>query len=197
MSRNLILVLFAAFTLIVLPEYSSASPREVRRARVLEKQSVRAQRKALRAFLRLSSDDKVRAINGRINRSDDSDSDGVPDGYEDSSGRCNSDSDGDGLYDGDEYQNGTDPKDDDSDGDGNSDGSEVEKKGFITALGESTVVVAGTTFILDSNTVYLDDDKNSVTKDAFEVGGCAEVEGHTRGDDIVADKVKSDNDCVE
>ena len=128
-------------------------------------------------------------------RGRDSDRDGVADIIEGGLGsnRCDRDSDDDGVGDyGDRHERrrGNDDSDDTSRGDS---GLEVEARGRITSLVDSSLTIGGQTFTLTSTTVFRDP---GLSKQDLRVGQCIEIEGRTIGSLIIADKVHvEDSGC--
>jgi len=190
---KLFLVSLSFFLVVVSPSFAAPNPRSVSS---LERNILRLQKKLARKFDRLSAAGKLKVIESRIGSSDDSDSDGVPDNLESSSGRCDSDSDDDGVTDGDEYSNGTDPNDQDSDDDGYNDGDEFEVHGIIAAKDGTSITIGTTVYLIDGSTEYLDENKNPVTFDFYMAGDCVNIEGHNQSTDKILEKIKPDDDCV-
>jgi hypothetical protein len=164
-----------------------ASPRYT--AAKLAAEKVKKDEKDLKKKVkRLSAADKEKLK--RRFRGQDSDSDGLPDILEDGLGSatCDSDSDDDGLNDSsDSAENNSD-----SDNDGNADGTEVEIKGNIVSFVDPTLVIGDRTFTITDSTVFRG---AGFSKDDLEAGLCVEVEGHTTGSGLLADKLKRDDDC--
>jgi hypothetical protein len=162
----------------------------------LERKISKLQSRLQRLFNKLPVVTRAQVVAARSGKSDDADSDGVPDNLEGNSGRCDSDSDDDGVDDGEEYENGSDPDDDDSDDDGHSDGDEVERTGVIESISDTAVVIGSVSFIFDVETTFQGDDDQPLTRTDFSVGDCAEAEGHKADNDtVIADSVKMDDDC--
>lgn len=156
------------------------------------------QRKLNQAFRALSIADRQKVL-AAINRQlgfVDSDTDGVPDTLELNDARCDADFDDDGVDDGDEYEDGTKPNDDDSDNDGHDDSNEVKAEGEIVLKTDQTLIIGTKIFVLNQSTVFRTKNNQPASSDDFEVGTCAEVEGHVDGVENIADKVKKE-DCED
>lgn len=152
--------------------------------------------KLVKQFKRLSSSQKESLLGKLGDRYDDVDNDNLPDFLDSGSGRCDSDSDDDGILDGDDH----DDDDDDSNASPSpsstpTQGNEIEIHGLIQTISGTALSVNGSTFALTGNTVYRDRDNNTTTQSAFSAGQCVEVEGHSSGGNLTAEKVKMDDDC--
>ncbi|MCB1914241.1 MAG: hypothetical protein KDG52_00770 [Rhodocyclaceae bacterium] len=78
-----------------------------------------------------------------------------------------------------------DSDDDDSDDRGSSDRGEFEFKGTITSVSGDTLVVAGRTVIIDSDTVF-----RRITESQLVVGAFVEIKGDLQSDDsVIADRI--------
>jgi hypothetical protein len=144
----------------------------------------RLERRLTRNFAKLSFSDKAKVISRFEDKSEDSDSDGVPDFLESSTKRCDSDSDDDGISDGDEYKDGTDP-----------DSDEIEVKGILTATTANSLTVTGITFRVDSKTIFVGEEDEKLSFSNFSVGECIEVEGEKRNGSYIAEEVYKEDDC--
>lgn len=151
---------------------------------------VRTQIKALRASIkelkRLARGSTARKIIASSSSSGllDSDSDGIPDIFEQvlKSNSCQTDSDDDGISDGDEGKSGSKPDDSTS--------GEVELTGLITALTSSTVTVNGNTFTASESTQYL---KGATSLSSFQVGDLVELKGKIRSGVLELIKIKKED----
>jgi len=148
----------------------------------------------------LSIEDRLRLKTSFRGR--DSDQDGISDIMEGALGssRCDSDSDDDGIGDSTD-RNERNRSDDQSSSGGNSrdDSSrpgsrfEIEARGRITSFVDPEVTVGGKTFIISAETFFRDP---GFSKEDLVVGLCIEIEGHTHGSVIVAEKVHlEDSGC--
>ncbi len=144
----------------------------------------------------LSIEDRLRLKTSFRGR--DSDQDGISDIIEGALGssRCDFDSDNDGIDDS-RDRNERNPSDDQGNsGDDNSrTGSrlEIETRGRITSFVDPEVTVGGKTFIISAETFFRDP---GFSKADLVVGLCIEIEGHTNGSVIVAEKVHlEDSGC--
>lgn len=191
MNRILVALLSCLFFLCVSAQ-AAPNPKAIAK---LSRKIVRQQSKLQRLFNKLSSENKLAAINEIGSSDEDSDSDGVPDLLEPKSGRCDSDSDDDGVDDHQEIENGTDPGSDDSDGDGHTDDVEFHAKGTIDSLSDSAISVASVSYTVNQDTKYLDKKGKPLSSSDFSAGDCVEVEGYVSNSDHIVDKVKEDNDC--
>lgn len=138
----------------------------------------------LKTLKRLARKSKIRTalanFSTRNKSLDDSDSDGLPDVIENALGSssCDSDSDDDGISDDDEGHSGSNPDDSSS--------GEVEIKGNISAISETTVTVDGKTFTVNSNTQYED----GASLSAYHVGDRVEVSGKIISGVLTLKKIK-------
>ena len=83
----------------------------------------------------------------------------------------------------------------DDDGDDDDDGQEVEVHGSVQAIDGASMTVGGRRFLTGPATRYLDDDGNTLSRDAFRVGDLVEVEGYALADGTVqARKIQRDDD---
>lgn len=147
---------------------------------------IKAMRSAIKALKKLARGSAARKIiaNSSTSGLSDSDSDGLPDIFEDALGSssCNDDSDSDGISDDDEGENGSNPDDSSS--------GEVELKGNISALTSTTVTVDGKTFTAVSTTVYL---KGATSLASFSVGDFVELKGRIRSGVLELVKIKPED----
>lgn len=134
----------------------------------------KAQRSALeftQKFNKLSAleQESVKSALAKLNLPD-SDSDGVPDLIEKSSGSdsCKSDSDDDGQP----------------------DSSEREAEGKISAVSDASLTVGGLVFVIDEDTVL-----EGISREELIVNACVEIHGALVADAIVANKIESSDDC--
>lgn len=138
----------------------------------------------LKTLKRLARKSKIRIALAKFatrNKSlDDSDSDGLPDVIENALGSssCDSDSDDDGISDDDEGHSGSNPDDSSS--------GEVEIKGNISAITDTTVTVEGQVFTISTNTQY--EDGSSLS--AYHVGDRVEVSGRIISGILTLRKIK-------
>ena len=144
---------------------------------------IKNMKNALKALKRLARGSTARKIIAGTSQSglSDSDGDGLPDIFEDALGSssCNDDSDGDGISDDDESKNGSKPDDSSS--------GEVELKGNITAITETTVTVGTRTFTAVAATRYL---KGATSLTSFVVGDFVELKGRIRAAVLELVKIK-------
>jgi Domain of unknown function (DUF5666) len=144
----------------------------------------------------LSVEDRIKLKNKFRGR--DSDRDGLSDIIEGGLGsnRCDGDSDDDGVDDANDRNELRRNDDDSRSGDDTRRGGtglEVEVRGRITSLIDSSLTVGGRTFVLTATTVFRDP---GFSKDDLLVGQCIEIEGRTNGSQIVAEKVHlEDSGC--
>lgn len=147
------------------------------------KSEVKELRAALKKLKRRVSKAAARKTLASISTSGlaDSDGDGLPDLFELAIGSssCDSDSDGDGISDDDESESGSEPDDADS--------GEIELKGAISGLTETTVTVDGNTFVATESTSYLD---GATSLASFEIGDLVEVKGELQGGVLNLIKIK-------
>lgn len=142
-------------------------------------------------FRKLSSSQRSELLGKLSGKYDDADDDNLPDFLDSGTGRCDSDRDDDGIKDG--FDDDGDPTSTPSPGPSGS--VEVEIHGTIQSVTDSSITVNSVTFTLVSNTEYLDDRNNPVSKSTFVAGSCIEIEGFRGGTGITAEKVKLDDDC--
>ena len=88
-----------------------------------------------------------------------------------------------------------DGDDGDHDDDGHGGGAGVEVHGLLQAIDATGCDVAGRRFVTDDATVYLDDEGDPISRDAFRMGDLVEAEGAPRPDGLLrAEKLKLDDD---
>ena len=144
----------------------------------------------------LSAEDRTKLKNSFRGR--DSDHDGISDIIEGGLGsnRCDADSDDDGIDDSSDRNERRGSDDRSRTGDDASrspNGLEIELRGRITAFTDPEVTVRGNTFTLTATTVFRDP---GFTRQDLAVGQCVEIEGHTSGSLIIAEKVHlEDSGC--
>ena len=75
------------------------------------------------------------------------------------------------------------------------DAGEIEVNGTIQAIDAGSMSIAGRVFLTSASTRYLDDDGDTIPRDAFRVGDLVEAEGYPLADGtVLADKIKLDDD---
>ncbi len=83
----------------------------------------------------------------------------------------------------------------DSNGSGDDTNDELELKGYIDALSDSSIVVGGVGFAVDGATVVLDDDNNPMPYANLSVGTFVEIRAdRVRNDVWLADRIKLEDD---
>lgn len=178
---------YLALAAIGLAMILSGSPAMADSVSTETRTQIKAMKNALKALKRLARGSAARKIISGTSHSgfSDSDSDGLPDVFEDALGSssCDDDSDHDGISDDDEGKNGSNPDDSSS--------GEVELKGNISALTSTTVTVGGKTFTAVASTVYL---KGATSLASFTVGDLVELKGRIRSGVLELVKIKRDDD---
>jgi len=183
-------VLTTILPLLLLSTSSALADRRYTTAKQAAERVKRDEAELTRRVKSLSIEDRTklkRAFRGR-----DSDRDGISDIMEGGLGsnRCDSDSDDDGI---DDYRDRNERRRTEDDSSRGNTGLEVEIRGRITSLIDSTLTVGGKTFVLTAGTVFRDP---GFSKDDLLVGQCIEIEGRTNGSRIVAEKVHlEDSGC--
>jgi hypothetical protein len=177
------LIRYLAICAISLTLLLPGSPASADRLTSETRTQIRNMKNALKALKRLARVSAVRKIIAGTSQSglSDSDSDGLPDIFEDALGSnsCSSDSDNDGISDDDEGKNGSNPDDSSS--------GEVELKGSVIAITETTVTVGTRTFTAVSSTKYL---KGATSLASFSVGDFVELKGRIRSGLLELVKIK-------
>lgn len=150
------------------------------------KQEVKDLKSTIKRLKRLAAKSAGRRALGALKAPGltDSDSDGLPDAYENAIGSnsCDSDSDDDGISDDDESKSGSRPDDSTS--------GEIEAKGTITAITSTTVTLDGNTYVATGTTQYL---KGATSLASFSVGDLVEVKGVVKNGVIELVKIKADD----
>jgi hypothetical protein len=176
-----LLALSAAALLLATPVIASAESKEVKEVNFLAGQISRELKKIRKLALKSPRVKRALMVAAAKARGlADSDSDGVPDAFENARGSnsCDIDSDDDEIKDGDDR----DPGDPSS--------AEVEIKNTISAITATTVTVGDYTFTINDSTVYRDGSSLS----DYEVGDLVEVKGRKTGDTLFLRRIKKDDD---
>ena len=186
-------VITTILPLLLLSTSSAFADRRYTTAKQAAERVRRDETELARRVKSLSMEDRAKLK--KLFRGRDSDRDGISDIIEGGLGsnRCDRDSDDDGIgdySDRNERRRGKDDLDDTSRGDS---GFEVEARGRISSLMDSSLTIGGKTFILTSSTVFRDP---GLSKEDLFVGQCIEIEGRTNGSQIIAEKVHlEDSGC--
>ncbi|GEM_PF-4114847 len=114
-------------------------------------------------------------------------------GFDPSTNQTFSDTNGNGVVDVDDASF----EDNDLDGvpDDLTSQSEVEVKGTVDSLDDQQIVVGGISFLLSPTTLWLDDHGMATSRDYFAAGSCVEVKGYRQDEDLLAVRVKAEDDC--
>ncbi|MCI5065716.1 DUF5666 domain-containing protein [bacterium] len=193
-----LLIVVLAVALLQVPTVLAAPAGKVKSLAKRYRNLDRKTNRLVTRFNRLSSAQQARLLSRLAEKYDDADNDDLPDFLDTGAGRCDSDVDDDGILDGEDRDD--DSGDDDSDDSSPTptptpSGNEIEIHAVIQSIGESSITLNNTTFVLNNSTEYLDDDNNEISRTDFSVGECVEVEGFSSGGNLVAEKVKEDDDC--
>lgn len=197
--KHCLSLLYILVAIVVLqPIHVYASPKG--KVNSLSKRYRNLDRKAERLaaqFNKLSSSDQSSLLSKLSGKYDDADNDDLPDFLDSGSGRCDSDVDDDGILDGDDRDDDNSSPSPSPSGSASPSptGSQVEIHALIQNISASSITLNNTTFALNNSTEYLDDNNNTITRSAFSAGECVEVEGSSSGGNLIASKVKKDNDC--
>ncbi len=189
-------VITTILPLLLLSASSAYADRRYTTAKQAAERVKRDEAELARRVQSLSVEDRIKLKNNFRGR--DSDRDGISDIIEGGLGsnRCDSDSDDDGIDDSRDRNERRRTEDDSRSGDDTSrsdNGLEIEARGRITSLLDSSLTVGGKTFILTATTAFRE---SGFSKDDLMVGQCIEIEGRTNGSQIFAEKVHlEDSGC--
>ena len=191
-----LLLIVSAFSLVEPPVVSAAPSGQVKSLAKRYRNLDRKMNRLVTRFNRLSSSQQTALLSRLADKYDDADNDDLPDLLDTGSGRCDSDVDDDGILDGEDRDDDSTPTPSPSGSPSPSPtGNEIEIHALIQSISASSITLNNTTFALNDSTEYLDDNNNAINRTDFSVGECVEVEGFSSGGNLVAEKVKEDDDC--
>jgi len=179
-----LLALSAAALLLATPVIASAESKDVKEAKFLAGRISRDLKNIKKLARKRGVKPALMVAAAKARGLADSDSDGVPDAFENASGSnsCDIDSDDDGINDGDENLGDSNP--------GDSSSAKIEIKNTISAITETTVTIGDYTFTINDATNY--EDASSLND--FQVGDLVEAKGKKIDLTLFLTKIKKEDD---